>query len=289
MADLKKQIETVSSNVTELSARISSAAEQLDISIGQLARLEAEMDARLSIDRLYAEFCRCCDLADGRAKAILCRVLSEDVGSSQKIEDRNIFGNGDAPVPGTHGRIAYVRNKRNDQVYLEFSERMVSARAHYGNSFAETCEAVFNNECEFCILPIENNTEGKLYSFYAMIDRYELRICDVIHITDADGQKTAFALVGRSVSVPKGKGITQRFEFSVVCRDMIFPHDIASAALALGGRILSVGTQPVQYDDTENKYYFTVDFEGVGAVAMALYMSLEYPRYTPLGVYAAKK
>ena len=148
---------------------------------------------------------------------------------------------------------------------------------------------MFDNVCEFCILPVENNTDGKLYSFYSMIDRYELRLCDVTHMVGEDGaERTIFALVARTVTQPQNKNIRQRFEFSVALDGTELPYDIIVAVQTLGGEVSSVGTQPVPYDDTGNKYYFTVDIDVRGALATAFYVSREYPRYTPLGLYQIK-
>ena len=289
MTEKKRNVSVLGENASMLSRRASVTREQLDLTAEQLIETLICDCEDNSADGVYAEFCRIYGDTDCRAKAIACKGIVGDAALSARVGEKNLLGYGEAALPGTHGRIAYVRNKRNDDAYASFAEKIRGAKAYYCSSFAEACEAVFSNVCEFCILPIENGTDGKLYSFYSMIDRYELIISSSVWLAADDGaDKTCFALVSRG-AVIGGRPQSVRFEFSVVCEDGAFPGDIVDVANLIGGRVLSVGTQPVPYDDVGTKYYFSMDIDSLDVLPMAFYMSVEYPRYTPLGAYNVKK
>lgn len=250
-----------------------------------ITRLVWENIAADGTDAVWGELRAILGVPDAKDKADICTTICSQL-SADELEHINLFDDGEETAAGTHGRIAYVRNKRNDDAFLSFSEIVRVAKASYMPSFSDACEAVFDNRCEFCILPVENNTDGKLYSFYSMMDRYDLKICHKVEISSEDGSESiGFALVGRSVNKSLRKGARMRFEFSVVREGADFISEVLGVADALGGRISSIGTQPVLYDDKSCRCYFAIDFLGQSPVPMALYMNLEYPGYTPLGLY----
>ena len=51
-------------------------------------------------------------------------------------------------------RIAYLKNSYNDIAYMQFSSLFSSPRASYFGSIGDVCENVYNDNCEYCILPV---------------------------------------------------------------------------------------------------------------------------------------
>lgn len=287
MEKQKNRSEVLGENIHLLSKRLNSAQKQIGISVKMLVEDLAEQYCELGVDGVYSRFCEVCQEADAKSKALACRVLCEDFRLRESVSRKNLYLCGEASDGEARAKIAYVRNSRSDEAFLSFANRKKGARTMYVGSFLEACEAVFDNACEFCILPIENKREGKLYSFYSMIDRYELKICDVTLCETDDGSDgITFALVSRTVT-SETEGV-KRFEFSLIDEASAPLFDILLAAGELGGRVTSVGTQPVAYDELKSNYYFSIDFEGSGADALALYLSEEYSKYTPLGLYTIK-
>lgn len=286
MADIERDKSVISANIAQLDHRLDDAREQREISIGLLCDRVCRERADRGIESVYEEICGTLGSPSSEDKALICSRIGGSDFAAGVLMERNLFGDGEPAEAGTHGRIAYVRNKRNDDAFLIFSEGIKGARAHYTPTFADACEAVFDNKCEFCMLPIENNRDGKLYSFYAMLDRYELKICRITEIENEDGSEaTVFALVGRSVAALRRKDVKVRLEFSVVGESAVVILEVLRAASRLGGTVSSVGTQPVPYDDRSQRIYFAIDINGVSAIHMGLYLSLEYHGYTPLGLY----
>ncbi len=289
MNDKLKQAHTVSSNISVFSERIEAAREQTDISLRQLAECVLDIKGG-SIERAYFEFCRMLGGGTAEQKALFCRYIAATAALPDILAERSIFGEGEDALPGTHGRIAYVRNKRGDEAYTQLAKSRRGSKAYNVASFGAACESVWENTSEFCIVPIENNTDGRLYSFYSMLDRYELKICGTVKIRDEDtSNHTVFALASRCPDTALLKSTPKRFEFAIINEDTDFVGDVIEVLRILGGRLYYVGVQPLPYDDVRRKYYFAADFTTASPIAAALYASLEYPRYVPIGVYTLKK
>ena len=269
MADIERDKSVIGDNIAQLDHRLDDAREQREISIGLLCDRVCREHSERGIESLYEEICETIGNPNSDDKALICAHIGNSNIVSGLVMGLNLFGDGEPAEAGTHGRIAYVRNKRNDDAFLNFAESIKGARAHYTPTFADACEAVFENKCEFCMLPIENNREGKLYSFYAMLDRYELKICQITEIENEDSSElTVFALVGRRVASPKRNDQRVRLELSVVGESAVVILEVLRVADRLGGTVSSVGTQPVPYDDRSQRIYFAIDINGVSAIHM---------------------
>ena len=288
MADYREQLKVLGENCEILNERIAFSDEQRGICVMQICESLCARGTELGVDGVYSEFMREMKNATPSDKAMLCQYICKEKQLLFEVEEKKLFGDGEKALEGTLGRIAYVKNKRSDEVFLELSRRLTDAKAYYASSFIDACELVFNNVCEFCIIPIENNNEGKLYSFYAMLDRYELKICNIVRKENEDASDSVtFALAGRGIDVPvPSEQALMRFEFSVVYEKGYALEAMISAIVALGGKISSIGTLPVPYDDKKSRCYMAVDIQNASPLPMALYMNMEYPRYIPMGLYA---
>lgn len=109
------------------------------------------------------------------------------------------------PLPPSHdlpatakGRIAYMSNAFADKAYIRFAEHMEGCRTAHFHSFVDACEEVRSGLCEYCILPLENTSDGKLVGFSRLIIKYRLRIvsvCDIQNRAGVSGSITRFALL----------------------------------------------------------------------------------------------
>ena len=100
------------------------------------------------------------------------------------------------------GKIAYVQNAYSDNAYLQFSRELIRPRAAYFDSFSDVCEEVYNGICEYGILPILHERDGKLFRFYALLEKYDLRIvcaCDVPCIERDGVTVTRYALIRKTL------------------------------------------------------------------------------------------
>ncbi len=289
MSKIKTAAQTVGENIACLARRAYIVEEQTKISYRQLLDIVFEGRAAEDIPEAYADFCHRVADVGICAKTEFCKYVCGRASFAEYLENNFLLGTAEHAAAGTHGKIALVRNDRTDAAFARFSRVARGSRAHYASSFAEACAAVSENACEFCILPIENSTDGKLYSFYAMLDRYELKICAVAELDDDGGTtSTTFALVGRSIELHMPKNAPKRLELSVICESADAISDISAACRILGGKLCSVGTQALPYDDRGSRYYFAADFSLTSPMALSLFASLEYPRFTLVGLYTRK-
>ncbi len=93
------------------------------------------------------------------------------------------------------GRIAYMAGALADKAYICFAEHIPHCRAAAFHSFVDACEEVRGGLCEYCILPLESTTEGKLLGFSRLIIKYRLRIVAVSDIRGAGEEIMRFALL----------------------------------------------------------------------------------------------
>ncbi len=182
------------------------------------------------------------------------------------------------------GRIAYFPGAAAHEAYRLFSEALPDAAVTYPGDFAAVCEEVYDGLCDYCILPIANDAEGTLHRLRAMIDRYDLRIAMTCLVQSGDGE-SEFALLTREILSPAdGKAC---LALSTAIPSPTDAAGIIDAAAANGLETLIAECMPTPSEDGTPVW----DFRFVGNVTdfrgLLCYMSLEYPRYTPLGIFKA--
>ena len=179
-----------------------------------------------------------------------------------------------------------MRNRYNDDAFRKFSEIVPSAKISHVSGFTEACEDVFNSRSEYCILPVENSTDGRLFVFYAMLDRYDLRICAVCGLeTDGQSRDVCYALAGRTAPPKLPRTASAAFEFSLTWQDGAPLEQLLSAASAFGAVLRKTDTTPVEYDRNLFRYYFIFTLPTASVYHFAFFLSLAYPGYSLIGYY----
>ena len=208
-----------------------------------------------------------------------------------KIKDMLFIGSTEPTRAGAHSKISFVRNKYNDIAFEKFSKSVTNAKPDYASSFKEACENVYDGHCEFCILPLTNSTDGRMMSFYALTERYELKICNYEEIEDETSGSLCLALLSRSCKEPNDKKTSDKnyiFEFSVNAEHTDFIANLLLAANALGARLLSVDSIPVEYAFSTKRFFFSFEIQSNELLALRLYVALKNQSYTPIGIYQNK-
>ena len=195
----------------------------------------------------------------------------------------------------TYGRVAYIKNNYTESAFLKFSKILSSPRAAYFSSFQAVCEEVYSGESEFCILPIESSSDGRLNSFYSMINRYELKIAATCTVEHSDTQNfTRFALHKKSIyALPSSKAFLKNriFEFRFsASSDGISPlSDILCAAENCNMKLMRIDSFPLPYSDELLSYYVTFNIDRADLPTFLTYLTLEFPQCYPIGVYFSLK
>ena len=218
---------------------------------------------------------------------LLCSEIDRLLGTQYHVED--FFEDAEAPSDASRGRIVYQRNSYADNAYLRFSELIPEARAVYAHSFGAMCEEVVRGNCEYCILPLENSTEGHLNSFARLIDQYELKIAATCDIPTTDGSRiTRFALLRRDLSpaLPILKSARCCFEFSLPTNELPEPGEVLYAAACCGLVCNRVDTRVHRAEgiaQSVTQFSFYADYGNLRA--FLLFLSMEAPQYTAIGYY----
>lgn len=243
----------------------------------------------------YEEFKSLLPSDNGVACAVFFKALQKrnqaQTSTSKKCDAVfELLGMSESAQPGSHGKISYVRNKYNDVAFENFSLIIRNAKFSYAPSFASACEDVISGACEYAILPIENSSDGRLFGFYSLLDRYELHICAVtsLETNDDDASSIRFALVGRSAPRRIENDALCDFEFSIARENGTRLAELLHAAYEFRATPKKTDTVSLEYDHDLYKHYLTFSVPCEEAYAFALYLSFEYPNYTPIGFYKAE-
>ncbi len=272
-------------NIAEFSRRSHISKLQREGQLSELIDAFIECSEDDDCHSLYKDFSDFLPAASHIDKAMLCAHLSQSQKYGIELYRQSLYEQNDIPA-GAHGRVAVVRNKYNEKAYERFMSIITSPKIIYSPSFSEACDDVFDGRCEFCILPIENSQNGRLFSFYSMLDRYELRICATCRLEgETHSERVRYALVGKASPDRIPKNLEWCFEFSIISDSGSIIGDIADICGAFDARLSGIDSLSVSYDDDLQKYYFTFKLPQRTISGFELYLSEEYSRYTPIGLY----
>ena len=228
------------------------------------------------------------DMVSIAEKIEICREISSLI-DSKDIFYESILGNPDVCKASAAKKIVYVKNHFTDSAYLAFSSYSSEFRCAHFDSFDAVCEDVHSGESEFCILPIETSYDGKLLSFYSMIDKYEFKIISTCTVEHQDSSKfTKFALLGRSISLPEstgtlGKKLEIRISQSPAKTSPVY--EILLAADNCNIQLCRIDSLPLSYNESMLSYYAVFDMYESDLKTFITYLAIEHPQCYALGIY----
>lgn len=282
----EETLSVLSRNLKMAENRAALAQEQTLFCSQMLADFFCDEHGHSSAEALYAEFLSSLPNPNGRTKALFCRAFVSRNPARNSLQPQVLFGLNETPTAGSHGKIAYVRNRYNERAFENFSELLRSPKPFYVSDFSEACEAVFNGQCSYCILPIENTENGRLFGFYSMLDRYELKICATVSIDGEDSfEAVRFALVGRTALRVPAKASAYALEFCLTRENGSRLSYLLEGAECFHATPQKIDFLPLEYDQRVYRIFFTFALPFSEAAAFGLYLSLEYPNYNILGFY----
>ena len=277
-------------NLEEFKKRQSISRRQGEITAIELARLYC--DNFNDTDDIFSSLRSLCNNLSATEEILFLSELCRST-QAQRIRDMLFIGSSEPTSAGAHSRISYLKNKYNDLAFEYFSHSVVNAKPDYASSFIECCESVFDGRCEFCILPIMNSNDGRLMSFYALLDRYDLKICEIVDIdNDSAPSMLRYARIGRASNEPKKRASKQQnyiFEFSVISESTDFFAPLFEAANALDARLICIDSLPVEYASNMQKFFFSFLIPTQSTLAFRLFINLKHQSYTPIGIYRETK
>ena len=184
-------------------------------------------------------------------------------------------------------KIAYVKNTFSDNAYLQFSAELSHPRAANFDSFSDVCEEVYNGICEYGILPILHERDGKLFRFYTLLEKYELRIvcaCDVPCVETNGSTVTRYALIRKTLPTVRNADTTHI--------ELLLPTDsheicdLLQAAQLCGMTPIRLDTRPAgDRDRADMTHQITLTHYGGDIQLFLAFLALCIPDCTVLGLY----
>ena len=273
-------------NLREFSKKQSLASAQKELTALEISRLCSE--SLSSLDDILETFENLSEEFSPKDEIIF---LSELCNSElmPKIKELLFIGSTEPTSAGAHSKISYFKSRYNDMAFEHFSRSVANAKPDYASSFTESCENVFDGRCEYCIIPLMNSTDGRLMSFYSLLDRYELKICATVNIDGEDSSSTVkHALLSRACEEKKGripKNQKYIFEFSIIDENTDFFASLFEAANYLDAKLTCIDSIPMEYAPHTQKFFFSFCLPYYNALALRLFISLKHPAYMPIGFY----
>lgn len=219
----------------------------------------------------------------------LCTEIGERLRQKRELLPESFFTENEELPEQARDRIAYQRNSYADSAYLLFAKHLSAPRAVYSHNFQTVCEEVYNQSCEYCILPLENSADGPLNSFFRLIERFELKIAATCDIPTTDKSRTTrFALLRRNLSplYAISSKHDRFFEFGLPSDADVKPADVLYAAECCGLRLCRHASGMRQTDQAALRSdNFSVGADRGDLCTFLLFLAMEAPNYTPLGLY----
>ena len=218
---------------------------------------------------------------------LLCQELCHRLGRDRVMKILRRYVEAELPKGIGDGRIAYQKSAFSDSAFLRFSSLLNAPRATYTHSFLSACEDVCNGNCQYCILPIENSTEGRLVSFTKLIDRFALKIIATCEIAENEGKHTQFALLSATHESLMTNEADHFLEFSIPI-DLDTPSRILQSAELCGLTLSGIASVPAANpsDPLLLHAVYSVSQRALAQLPIfLLYLCMEAPQFVLLGVY----
>lgn len=220
---------------------------------------------------------------------LLCSELHTLLSTQRALSPDDFFMEAEELSDTAQERIIYQRNSYADNAYLRFASILSHSRAVYTHSFETVCEEVYNGSCEYCILPLENTTEGPLTSFTRLIDRYALKIAATCDIPTTDGTRiTRFALLRRSLIPTIRMEVPVRyFECAIPFDHSPTAADVLCAAQHCGLKLCRLDSRTHQTEYGPRPHiHFVFEAEDDHLTVFLLYLAMEAPHFDAVGLYS---
>lgn len=216
---------------------------------------------------------------------VLSRMILERVGRDSGFSGVRLLENESQALLPDDIKIVYRKARGADIAFEKFSSLIPDCAALYRDTFLSVCDAVALGEADMCILPYENTDDGKLNSFYRLIEGFDLKIAASCSVKSLDREdRTRYLLLSKSLSgISNVSGVTD-FEFLLSDRSDSTLTRAMSAAHLLGLEIRSIDT--VVCESSLNVFDIRVSSKARALDEYILYLKLDDVDFTPLGIFA---
>ncbi len=228
-------------------------------------------------------------------RVMLCSELCSSM-STHALESLTPEGLLGAIISPAHGiSVAYLQNSYSDEAFSAFSEYLCRADSKDDipdrilcDDLASVCEAVENGSAAYCILPIENISDGRLSGVRRLLFRYDLRIAQTVTLRESG---MVFALLRKNLGrIAAAKEGPIFYEFSLSDSQKTRLGEILHAAEFLGLSVHKIDSVLLSHSSAGCVYDILLSCrDNISAAhrlsCFILYLILEAPDFSPIGIY----
>lgn len=275
---MREKLKTIAKNLRWLTAaedEFNNIRAGIMHSLSQAVKAEYDFfPAPTEIWDIYSE------VSEGRPRAAEFASLVSDICSLYGISEDGASKGEQRLSPGT---VSYVKNPVNDKAYRLLSHRLMSQRqeltASYTADFKGACEDVYYDRAKYCLLPLENSSDGLLYAFRRLADKYELTIVAAVNIETGDEEQTTAALLS---SEEFGGGDT--YEIAVPSDTPWSIGELGEALSLLDASTSRINYIPSHHRDGDYDAHLCIKYDG-DPTPLRLFFTSAYPTCTYYGSY----
>ncbi|MBO4217032.1 MAG: hypothetical protein J5940_03720, partial [Clostridia bacterium] len=197
---------------------------------------------------------------------------------------RTLFGAVQSEKPTEEPfRIAFVTGKQANAAFERFAKYLGTVSAVGVESFSDACDAASEGEADYCIVPLENSSEGRLDGFYNAIGKSGLY--PVLGCRLSDGYEyTRFALCCRTPGFIAAEGETI-MQIRITAGSVNDMTDILTAAEFFGASAKRLDTIPLSAAGRENSLDLVFGVSDADAAGFITFLRFEYPQFYLFGIY----
>lgn len=172
---------------------------------------------------------------------------------------------------------AFVSGSGADAAFEIFRRKLGLSPLH-AERISGACDAVLDGDAGYCILPLKSGRDGRLRSFYRMMDVYDLKI-SAASVAGTDENTTRYALCSRSAKPLSPSPTHMELSSPANGAEALA---IAEAARTMGHELFELSSSPSEHGG--EVYSFTFALRG-DYRPLILYLNIFHPRYTLTGLY----
>lgn len=243
-------------------------------------------EVKTSQSRLGAEF----DDVLLRVELCLNLCLMTDRQTLEKMTSQGLLGAIISPAGGLS--VSYLQNIYSDAAFEKLAPLLCGT--DNPDSFPEkilcedlqsVCDDVESGKSPYCILPIENLSDGRLGGVRKLLLNYDLKIAHTIALKQSG---LVFALLRKNLGIiNSAKSGPLYYEFTLHGGEKPKLGEIFHAAEYLGHKVHRIESLPLSYSDTEYLYdvILVCQEREEWILAFILYLILEAPGFSAVGIY----
>lgn len=241
---------------------------------------EGELHELLCILKRKGDFPSPEDIAriytDSFAKSPIC---SDVLELCKKLNSRKKC----PPFPRANCHIAHMGGMASLSALASFGTGIESVYPLELTDFRSLCEAVINEICDFCVLPVRSSIEGQYSAFNKLINSYDLKICRYTRVANEDSdEEIQFALLSKRLYMPAAPEFAL-FSFTADNEEIL--PSLIGALTACGVSVMSVYSSPLEYNMDKLSHKIEVRLDSLDPDALFLFLDTALPTHTVCGLY----